>query len=91
VLTEDEIRHIAYIARIQLSEEEVREFKHQFDEIFELLERVKELQLTEEEAVVVTENRSEFRDDSGESFPPDDILRNAPRVKDRYFVVPKNL
>ncbi len=91
MLTEDEIRHIAYIARIQLSEEEVREFKHQFDEIFELLERVKELQLTEEEAVVVTENRSEFRDDSVQSSPPDDILRNAPRVKDRYFVVPKNL
>ncbi len=82
---------MAKIARIELSDEEVRRFREEFARIFELLERVKELPLAGEEPVVATENRSEFRKDEVHVFPADEILHNVPRRKDRYVVVPKNL
>ena len=91
MLSEEEIRHVARIARIDLSEEEIRRFREEFERIFELLERVKELPLAEDAPVVATENRSEFRKDEAKSFPADEILRNVPRRKERYVVVPKNL
>lgn len=91
MLSEEEIRHVARIARMELGEEEIKEFRRQFREIFELLERVKELPLADETPVVVTENRSEFREDEASSFPSEEILKNAPKLSGRYVVVPKNL
>ena len=92
MLSEEEIRHIARIARIELTDEEVRMFREQFAHIFELLERLNNLPLAEEERFVSTENVNEFREDVPSPFSdPDAILRNAPRRKERYVRVPKNL
>lgn len=91
MLSEEEIRHVARIARVELRDEEIKEFVHQFREIFELLERVKEIPLADEAPMVATENRSEFREDKTSPFPSDEILRNVPKPRNRYVVVPKNL
>jgi len=91
VLSEEEIRHIAKIARIALKEEEIQTFQSQFEEIFELLSNVKELKLEDAHAYTVLDVHSVFREDETAKSEPEPILQNAPRRKERYFVVPKNL
>ncbi len=91
-LTKDELLHIAKIARIALTDEEIDELLPQFNEILELLERVKQLPLTEAAPIVMTDNADEFRADAVSPFEdPDEIVAQFPRKKDRYAKVPPNL
>jgi len=91
-LTREELEHISKIARIALSEEEINELLPQFNEILELLERVKKLPLAEAAPIVMTENNDEFRSDTATPFEdPDAIVAQFPRRKDRYAKVPPNL
>ena len=91
-LTKDELLHIAKIARIALTDEEIDELLPQFNEILELLERVKQLPLTEAAPIVMTDNVDEFRADAVSPFEdPDAIVAQFPRKKDRYAKVPPNL
>ncbi len=91
-LTREELLHIAKIARIALTDEEINELLPQFNEILELLERVKQMPLTEAAPIVMTENKDEFRDDSEAPFEdPDAIVDQFPMKKDRYARVPPNL
>jgi len=91
MLTKEELQHIARIARIYLSEEEIQELLPQFNDILQLLERVKTLPLTEG-VVETTENASEFRDDIPQPFKDaDTIVEQFPRRRGRYLEVPPNL
>ncbi len=92
MLTKEELEHIAKIARIALTEEEMNELLPQFNEILQLLERVKQLPLAEATAIVMTDNDSEFREDVVEPFEdPDLIVEQFPKKRGRYAEVPPNL
>ncbi|MDN5358248.1 MAG: Glu-tRNAGln amidotransferase subunit [Candidatus Diapherotrites archaeon] len=92
MLTREELQHIAKIARIALTEEEINELLPQFNDILRLLERVKELPLAEAQPIVMTENENEFREDASNPFEdPDAIVEQFPEKKDRYAKVPPNL
>ena len=92
MLTKEELEHIAKIARIALTEEEMNELLPQFNEILQLLERVKQLPLAEATAIVMTENESEFREDVAKAFEdPDMIVEQFPKKRGRRAEVPPNL
>jgi aspartyl-tRNA(Asn)/glutamyl-tRNA(Gln) amidotransferase subunit C len=91
-ITRDELIHVARIARIELSEEEIEELLPQFNEILQLFERVKTLPLTDEAKIITTDNRNEFREDAVIPFEnPDDIVSQFPRKTGRLARVPRNL
>lgn len=92
MLTREELEHVAKIARIALSDEEIQELLPQFNSIFELLERVKTLPLGEDATIKTTENESEFREDVAQPFDdPNAIISQFPKKKERYAEVPPNL
>ncbi len=88
-LSREEVLHIARLARIALTEEEITRFSEQLSN---LLENFEILQQVDTEGVPPTaqsvEMTSVMRDDEvAPSFPPDDILANAPRREADCFRV----
>jgi aspartyl-tRNA(Asn)/glutamyl-tRNA(Gln) amidotransferase subunit C len=88
-LSREEVLHIARLARVALTEEEISRFSEQLSN---LLESFEVLQRVDTEGVPPTaqsvELRSVMRDDVvAPSFPPEDILANAPRRESDCFKV----
>jgi aspartyl-tRNA(Asn)/glutamyl-tRNA(Gln) amidotransferase subunit C len=88
-LSREEVLHIARLARIALTEEEITRFS---DQLSNLLEHFQVLQEVNTDNVPPTANpvdlRSVMREDIViPSLPVEDILANAPRQEDDYFRV----
>jgi aspartyl-tRNA(Asn)/glutamyl-tRNA(Gln) amidotransferase subunit C len=83
---EDEVRHVADLARIDLDEDEVAEFAAQFADILEYFETLDEVPAVESEADLVNVMRA---DDVGEGLSQKEALRNAPETEDGYFKGPR--
>ncbi len=89
-LSRDEVAHIADLAKLALSDEEVARYQEQLSAILEHFERLQDLD-TEEipPTATVVPLRSVMRED--ESRPPmerDRILENASETEDGCFRVP---
>ena len=87
---EIDIAHVARLARLDLSEEELEGYKHQLAVILEHAARVQSL-----DADPNPENAhplalfNMFRDDVVlPSLDRDEVLESAPETSDGYFVVP---
>ena len=88
-LSREEVLHIARLARIDLSEEEIGRFSEQLSN---LLGHFQALQEVDTEGVPPTAQsvdlRSVMREDSVvPSFAPEDIMANAPRSEGGCFRV----
>lgn len=80
-LSYKQVRHIAWLARLGLSEEEVAKFSLQLSNILENFEVLKEVDTTNVPGATHTiPLQNVFRkDDVSESYPQAEILSNAPR------------
>ncbi|HEY6837160.1 MAG TPA: Asp-tRNA(Asn)/Glu-tRNA(Gln) amidotransferase subunit GatC [Geobacteraceae bacterium] len=90
-ITREEVEHVAKLARLELSEEEMTTFTGQMDAILAYVDTLKEL---DTDGVVATAHavpvENAFREDLvTPSIGTDNALANAPaRVAD-FFLVPK--
>lgn len=89
-IDEAQVRHIAKLARLDLSEEEVRLFAGQLGDI---VEYVKQLESVDTEGVEPMAHARPvtdvFRADvPGSSFNPEQALANAPQREGNFFKVP---
>lgn len=90
-ITPEEVRHVARLARLELSEEEVARFTRQLGEILQAAKRLQEL---DTEGVDPTfyplPLRNVFRpDEVRPSLPRERVLQNAPEVEADMFRVPR--
>lgn len=88
-LTGDEVRHIAHLARVALSDEEVERLR---DELSAILDQFSVLDQIDTDDVPPTAQTFEMtnveREDTAlPSSHRDDVLANAPRDQDGYFRV----
>jgi len=90
-VTLDEVKHIALLSRLELSEEEIATFTEQLSEILDYAEKLKELDTTHIEPTfhaVPLENV--FRADCpGQTLPLAEALMNSARAHGAFFEVPK--
>jgi aspartyl-tRNA(Asn)/glutamyl-tRNA(Gln) amidotransferase subunit C len=88
-LTYEQVGHIAWLARLGLSEEEVEKFSLQLSNILENFEILKEVDTADVPPATHTiPLQNVFRkDDVSESYPQADILSNAPRQEGNCFKV----
>ena len=88
-LSRDEVLHIALLARLGLTEAEVDKFREQLSDIlenFEILQRVDTTDVPPTAQSIPLQNV--LRDDEvTASFPPEEILANAPQQEGDYFKV----
>lgn len=94
-VTEETVRHVAELARLKLSDDEVKMYTHQFNDI---LEHFKDLDEVDTEEVRVTSQvtglKNIFREDEIKDCPEEikqKIFKEAPNFKDGYFVVPHSI
>ena len=86
-MNKEDIRHIANIAQIDFSDEELEKFAPNFDEIIELVNKIKEVDTGGvEEVFQVNGTENNIREDkTGESLSQEEALENAATKKYGYF------
>ena len=88
-ITDDEVRHIATLARIGMTDDEVERMR---DEMSQILESFDILQQIDTESVEPTGHSVDLdsvvrSDEVTESSPVDDVLLNAPATEDDFVRV----
>jgi aspartyl-tRNA(Asn)/glutamyl-tRNA(Gln) amidotransferase subunit C len=88
-LSQEEVKRIAVLARLGISEDEIEKFRLQLSNIlenFEILKQVDTSNLLPTTQSVKLQNV--FRtDEDRESYPAEEILANAPQQDNNYFKV----
>ena len=90
-LTRETVRHIALLARLELSEQEEEQFTEQLGHILEHFEKLAGLDTgTVEPTATVVDMAAAYRDDVVSNPPAAEELRaNAPARDGDFFKVPK--
>jgi len=89
-ISRDEVLHVARLARLELSDEEVERFRGQLSAILEAVSKVQELDLAD---VPPTSHPHDVvnvwrEDEPRPSLPLEEAFANAPARRDDLFEVP---
>jgi len=89
-ITRDEVLHVARLARLELSDDDVARFQEQLSDILEAVSKVSELDLSD---VPPTAHPLEIanawaEDVPRDCLPLDDVFANAPDRDGDYFRTP---
>lgn len=90
-VTKKDVEHIAKLARLKVTEEEVEHYTGQLNQILEYVEKLNELDTENVEPLShPVENTNVFREDKLKlSTKTEEALKNAPDKDDQHFKVPK--
>ena len=88
-LSREEVLHIARLARLGLSEEDVDKFSEQLSNLLENFEVLQEVDTSNVPPTAQSiDLQNVVRDDEvASSLPPSDVLANAPRREENFFRV----
>jgi aspartyl-tRNA(Asn)/glutamyl-tRNA(Gln) amidotransferase subunit C len=84
------VLHVARLARLELTDEEVGRFQEQLSDIIEAISKVSELDLSDVEPTAhpLEIANTWGEDEPGPSLSLEDAFANAPDRQDDYFKVP---
>ena len=86
-VTKEQVSHLAWLSRINLSEEEVEHHTGQIEEIIKYLDKLDSIALSEAETISTRKDISELRGDDPQEFAAD-MFPSAQR-KDGYVKGPR--
>lgn len=90
MITKKDVLHIANLAKIEISEEEVEKFRKDFQDILGYFNILDEVEEDVEPSFQVLPLTNVFRkDEVKESLPREEILKNAKHVEDGYIKGPR--
>jgi aspartyl-tRNA(Asn)/glutamyl-tRNA(Gln) amidotransferase subunit C len=89
----DEVKHVAHLARLEITEEEAVKFTQHLDSIITYAELLNELNTDNVEPTAhVLPIKNILREDKSlEGLPREEVLKNAPEHQDGQFKVPSIL
>lgn len=89
----DEVRHVAKLARLRLTDAELEEYRVQLSSVLDHIALLNELDVTDVEPMArPTDAANRFDEDEVKpAMPIEQLLANAPAVEDVYIAVPKVL
>jgi aspartyl-tRNA(Asn)/glutamyl-tRNA(Gln) amidotransferase subunit C len=93
-LTEKDVRYVAELAHLELTEEEVKKFLPQLDSILQHMQKLNELDTTQvgpmaQVTYPAAENPALRSDQPHPTFRQDEALGNAPETDAGCFKVPR--
>jgi aspartyl-tRNA(Asn)/glutamyl-tRNA(Gln) amidotransferase subunit C len=90
-ITIEDVEHIAWLAHIELTEEEKRVFAEQFNRILDFFRKIDEIDTSNVPPTYhVLDLVNVFRkDEVREPLPKDSVLMNAPKREDGFFKSPR--
>ena len=83
---DEEVRHVASLARVDLDDEEVELFARQFADILDYFDALDEVPEVDHEAELDNVMRP---DEVHEGLTQEEALQNAPETEDGFFKGPK--
>ncbi|WP_374722192.1 Asp-tRNA(Asn)/Glu-tRNA(Gln) amidotransferase subunit GatC [Peribacillus tepidiphilus] len=89
----EQVKHVAHLARLAITEEEAEKFTKQLADIIEFAEQLNELDTSSIEPTShVLDMKNVLREDiAKKGLPVEEVLKNAPDHKDGQFRVPSIL
>lgn len=90
-ITEEKIRQLAHLARLEFNGEETASIKQDLENILNLCEKLNEVNTEGTEPLIyMTSVSNNVREDIAfQEFDRDELLKNAPKKDSDYFRVPK--
>ena len=90
MLTREEVLHVADLARISLTEEEIAKYQKELKELLNDVEKINEVKGYDDDILIACwEENTELRKDvSGDMLDPKEVVNNAPRHSGNYIEVP---
>ena len=91
MISEEQVRHVAGLARLGLTEEEIGEMGGQLDAILDSIEKIRELDLADTPPTANPLNLSNILrpDEPRPELPRETALAPAPDAEDGLFAVPR--
>jgi aspartyl-tRNA(Asn)/glutamyl-tRNA(Gln) amidotransferase subunit C len=87
-----DIKHLAHLSRLHLTDEEVEAYTKQFDEIVAYVDKIKEVTSDSDGIIESNEAKNILRDDEVSSYQnPEAIIDEAPSHQDNFVKVKKIL
>ena len=90
-VTKKEVKHIAYLAKLEIGEDEIERYTEELNQILSYTDKLNELDTSGVEPLSYPiEYINVFREDTiVPSFSTEKVLKNAPDRSDTHFRVPK--
>jgi len=89
-LTREEVLHVARLARIELTEEEIAKYQVQLKTLLNEVDKIKSVELKSEDKLITpVAHTTELRNDiAGEMLDPEEIMKNVPVSNGNFVEVP---
>lgn len=89
-LTKEEVLHVAELARIDVTEEEIERYQVELKKLLNDVEKINEVKGYDEEILIApwSNNTTLRKDEEKEMLTPKEVLENAPRHSGNYIQVP---
>jgi aspartyl-tRNA(Asn)/glutamyl-tRNA(Gln) amidotransferase subunit C len=71
MVTKEQVKHLGWLSRIELSDSELERYTSQIEEIIKYLDTLDTIPLKEQDAIVTKKNFSDLRQDEPEEFAGD--------------------
>ncbi len=91
MISEDKVKHIADLAKLNISDSEMSKYQQQLTDILTEIDKILKVDIINDEIMISpSDNKNMYSEDVIEShISKSDALKNAKRVKGDYIVVPK--
>ena len=89
-LTREEVLHVARLARIGLTEEEIEKYQVQLKKLLDEVEKIKDVELKSDDKLIApVSHTTELREDvAGDMLDPEEIMKNVPVSNGNFVEVP---
>ena len=89
-ISEETVRHVAALARLEMNDDELKQYGKQLDAILEYVDKLNELDTTEVEPLAhISAGATPLRADELQEGLGEKVLSNAPDREERFFRVPQ--
>ncbi len=90
ILTDKEVKHIAHLARIKVSEADIEKYKVQLGILMEEVDKIREVTNNDEEILIspITHESLLREDENKPSLTEEEIMKNAPSKEGNFIKVP---
>ena len=89
-LTKEEVLHVAKLARIDITEEEIEKYQVELKQLLNEVEKINEVKGYDDEILIApwSDNTTLRSDSEGEMLDPKKVIENAPKHSGNYIEVP---
>lgn len=89
-LTREEVLHVAHLARINVSEDDIKKYQVELKQLLDDIDKIKEVENYDEDLLIAPhEHNTELRtDEVGTMLKEEEIMKNVPHHNGNFVEVP---